>query len=132
MKNEKPICKCILEVLSTGVSDLESDDFIKLCRRIVVDFLDVLILLKVKNGSLGGCDIISYVHERFNILISSGTVYSCLYHLERDDLIKGKTVRRKRTYTLTQKGKEKAETTLNIKDKISALVTDLFSPAPTP
>jgi len=126
MKSVKVIWKALLEVSSTGVCDLESKAFIKLHRRIGADFLDVLILLKLRNGSSSGYDIISYIHKRFNILISSGTVYSCLYHLERDTLIKGKTVQRKRIYTLTQKGKEKTKTLSNMKTKILALVADLF------
>lgn len=98
----------------------------KLHRRIVVDFLDVLILLKLRNSSFSGYDIISYIHKRFNILISSGTVYSCLYRLERDGLIEGKTGQRKRVYTLTQKGKETIKTMLNMRDKILGLVVNLF------
>ncbi|MDI6905200.1 MAG: PadR family transcriptional regulator [Candidatus Bathyarchaeia archaeon] len=105
---------------------MESETLMKLYRRIVVDFLDVLILLKLRNVSLSGYDIISYVHKRFNMLISSGTVYSCLYRLERDELIKGERGQRKRVYTLTQKGKKTIETLLNMKNKILGLIVDLF------
>lgn len=126
MKSEKAIWKSLLEVSSTGVSDLESEIFMKLYRRIVADFLDVLILLKLRNSLLGGYDVISYVHKRFNILVSSGTVYSCLYHLERDGLIEGRKTSRKKVYTLTQKGEKTVKTLLNAKAKILRLVVVIF------
>jgi len=126
MKSKKAIWKKLLEILSRGLSDLESEILVKLHRRMVVGFLDVLILLKLRNNSLSGYDMISYIHKRFNIPISSGTVYSCLYHLERDELIKGELTRRKRVYALTEKGKETVKTMLNMKDKILGLVVNLF------
>ena len=110
MKSEKTIWNELLEVVSRGVFDLESEILMKMNRRVVTIFLDVLILLKLRNASLSGYDIISYVHKRFDMLISSGTVYSCLYHLERDGLIKGELVQRKRVYMLTEKGRETAKT----------------------
>ncbi|MFZ0966597.1 MAG: PadR family transcriptional regulator, partial [Candidatus Bathyarchaeia archaeon] len=82
-------------------------------------------LLKLRNGSFSGYDIISYIHKRFDMLISSGTVYSCLYHLERDGLIKGELVQRKRVYTLTEKGSETAKTLLTMRDKILGLVLNI-------
>ena len=54
---------------------MESEILMEMHRRVVTNFLDVLILLKLRNASLSGYDIISYVHKRFDMLISSGTVY---------------------------------------------------------
>jgi len=104
---------------------MESEILMKMNRRVVTNFLDVLILLKLRNGSFSGYDIISYIHKRFDMLISSGTVYSCLYHLERDGLIKGELVQRKRVYTLTEKGSETAKTLLSMRDKILGLVLNI-------
>ena len=59
------------------------------------------------------------------MLISSGTVYSCLYHLERDGLIKGELVQRKRVYMLTENGRETVKTILGMKDKILGLVLNI-------
>jgi DNA-binding PadR family transcriptional regulator len=125
MKSEKTIWNELLEVVSRGVFDLESEILMKMNRRVVTIFLDVLILLKLRNASLSGYDIISYVHKRFDMLISSGTVYSCLYHLERDGLIKGELVQRKRVYMLTEKGRETAKTLLSMRDKILGLVLNI-------
>jgi len=104
---------------------MESEILMKMNRRIVTNFLDVSILLKLRNGSFSGYDIISYIHKRFDMLISSGTVYSCLYHLERDGLIKGELVQRKRVYTLAEKGRETVKTILGMKDKILGLVLNI-------
>ena len=104
---------------------MESEILMKLSRRVVTNFLDVAILLKLRNGSFNGYDIISYIHKRFDMLISSGTVYSCLYHLERDGLIKGELVQRKRVYTLAEKGRETVKTILGMRDKILGLVLNI-------
>ena len=104
---------------------MESEILMKMHRRVVTNFLDVLILLKLRNAPLSGYDIISYIHKRFDMLISSGTVYSCLYHLERDGLIKGELVQRKRVYMLTEKGSETAKTLLSMRDKILGLVLNI-------
>jgi DNA-binding PadR family transcriptional regulator len=104
---------------------MESEILMKMNRRVVTNFLDVLILLKLRNGSFSGYDTISYIHKRFDMPISSGTVYSCLYHLERDGLIKGELVQRKRVYTLTEKGRETVKTILGMKDKILGLVLNI-------
>jgi DNA-binding PadR family transcriptional regulator len=104
---------------------LESEILMKMNKRVVTIFLDVLILLKLRNAPLSGYDIISYIHKRFDMLISSGTVYLCLYHLERDGLIKGELVQRKRVYTLAEKGSETAKTLLSMRDKILGLVLNI-------
>jgi DNA-binding PadR family transcriptional regulator len=74
--------------------------------RLLKEFMDVLIMGKMTNDGLSGYDIISYIHKKFDYLVSSGTVYSILYSMERDGLITGKRVDRKRIYKLTRKGEE--------------------------
>lgn len=95
-------------------------------RRIVKDFLDMLILMELRKRSMSGYDVINFVHNKFAILMSSGTVYSLLYHLERNGLIKGEWNQRKRVYTLTKRGKETVRTFLNAKDKVLGLFLNLF------
>jgi DNA-binding PadR family transcriptional regulator len=109
------------------VLDLESEILIKMNRRVITNFLDVLILLKLRNAPLSGYDILSYIHKRFNTLISTGTVYSCLYHLERDGLIKGDYVQRKKMYVLSKRGSETAKTLSSMRDKISGLVLNIVT-----
>jgi DNA-binding PadR family transcriptional regulator len=73
--------------------------------RIVKEFLDLIVLIALKNqSSLTGYDIMMHVNRRFGTLISSGTIYSVLYSLERKNMIKGTSDGRKTSYLLTQEG----------------------------
>ncbi len=65
--------------------------------------MDILILTKLQDTSLSGYDIIGYIHRKYGVLISPGTIYSLLYTLERRGLIEGQTYNRKRMYSLTKK-----------------------------
>jgi len=71
-------------------------------------------------------EVISYIHNKFNPLVSSGTVYSLLYSLERNSLVEGAWVERRRTYKLAEKGEKTIETILNANDKINGLLTSLL------
>ena len=62
-----------------------------------------------KEGSLSGYDVICLIHKKFGVLMSSGTVYSLLYSLEREGLIKGVWNHRKRVYELSEKGEQNIE-----------------------
>ncbi len=68
--------------------------------------MDILVLTEMKKGSLSGYDVIGLIHQRFGVLMSSGTIYSLLYSLERDGLIQGVWNQRKRVYALTEKGEQ--------------------------
>ena len=76
----------------------------KLRKRAIKSFMDIIILTELKNGSMSGYDVISQIHKKYGILVSSGTVYSLLYSLEREGLTEGIWNQRKRVYKLTQKG----------------------------
>jgi len=108
------------------VSDLESKILDQMHRRMVLNFLDMVILMELRKRSLSGYDVIDFVHNKFHMLISTGTVYSNLYVLERNELIRGKLDQRRRVYTLTEQGKETVTAFLNSKDKILGLVLKLF------
>jgi DNA-binding PadR family transcriptional regulator len=89
--------------------------------------MDVIILSELKDGEMSGYDAISYIHKRFGVLMSSGTVYSVLYSMERDGLIKSIQKSRKKAYVLAEKGKQRledikrsnGETYLTIKNALS-------------
>ena len=74
--------------------------------RVIRNFMDLFILDTLKNREMSGYDFISLIHRKFDVLVSSGTVYTLLYSMERKGLIKGQNFDRKRVYTLTEKGKE--------------------------
>lgn len=60
-------------------------------------------MAELQNGPKSGYDIITYIHNKHGFLVSSGTVYSLLYALERNNLIEGIWIDRKRVYKLTPK-----------------------------
>ncbi len=76
----------------------------KLRRRIIKNFIDILILTELKKQPLSGYDVMGLIHKKFDVLVSSGTVYSLLYSLEREGLIRGNINQRTRIYELTEKG----------------------------
>jgi len=83
------------------------------------DFLDTIILAELKNRSaLSGYDVIDFIHRKFGILISSGTVYALLYSMERNGLIKGVLHQRSRIYTLTDKGRDTINAISKSKEEI--------------
>ena len=98
----------------------------KMQERILKDFLDILVLSKLRKEPKSGYDVITFIQKRFNILPSSGTVYSTLYLLERDGLIKGDLTQGKRVYTLTDKGEKTIHTILASREKIQLLFTALL------
>jgi DNA-binding PadR family transcriptional regulator len=57
--------------------------------RIIKSFMDIVILAELRNGAPRGYDVISFIHNRFHLLVSSRTVYSLPYSLERSGLIEG-------------------------------------------
>lgn len=87
----------------------------------------MLILSELQEKSLSGYDIIGVVHKRFNVLVSSGTVYSLLYTLERDGLVTADLESRKRVYSLTDEGKQTLETVGRANGEINDLVHTLIS-----
>ena len=96
-------------------------------RRAIKTFIDMLILGELQDKSLSGYDIIGLVHKRFNVLVSSGTVYSLLYSLERKGLVTADMENRKRIYTLTDKGEQTLETVGRENGEIHGLVQNLIS-----
>ncbi len=99
----------------------------KLQRRTIQNFMDILILTEIKKGSLSGYDAMALIHERFGILMSSGTVYSLLYSLERDGLIKGVNNHRKRVYELTENGKQNINVITNVNEEVKQFLRNLAS-----
>ncbi|MEM3703576.1 MAG: PadR family transcriptional regulator, partial [Candidatus Bathyarchaeia archaeon] len=98
----------------------------KMHERIIKNFMDIIILAELRNGPMSGYDVISFIHSKFHLLVSSGTVYSLLYSLERNGLIEGKWSERKRVYKLTENGTKTIETILSANDKIKSFITSLL------
>ena len=90
----------------------------KLRKRVIQNFMDILVLTEMKRGSLSGYDVIALLHQKFGLLLSSGTIYSLLYSLEREGLIKGVWNQRKRIYQLTEKGEQNMKVITKANDEI--------------
>ena len=111
---------------------MESKTLRKIHERIIKNFMDIIVMTELRNGPLSGYDFISYIHNKFNLLVSSGTVYSLLYSLERNGLIEGVWEERKRVYKLTQKGEKTIDTLLGASDKIKGFMTNILKTPTTP
>ena len=98
----------------------------KMHERVIKTFMDTIILAELQNGSISGYDVISFIHNKFGFLASSGTVYSLLYSLERNDLVEGTWSERKRVYKLTEKGAKTISTIINSHDKIKGFMSTIL------
>lgn len=95
-------------------------------KKFIRRFLDLLTLVELRKGyPKSGYDMIALIHRKFDVLLSSGTVYSTLYRLERNGLISGKWIKKRRTYMLTENGKRAIEDIMNDYEKIKEIVADL-------
>ena len=94
--------------------------------RIVKNLMDLLIMTELRSNPMSGYDVISFIHKKFRLLISSGTVYSLLYSLERDGFIEGQLNNRKRVYVLTEKGEETIQAIQESSQQIQTFMANLF------
>lgn len=101
---------------------------VEIKRRVLTSFLDLLILRILSSGKqgIGGYDVVRYMQLHYNVLPSSGTVYSCLYTLERRGLIKGRQNGRKRVYILTPRGERMLRAMDSVKNELNRLMSKLF------
>ena len=104
-----------------GSSDLME----KLQRRVIHEFMDIYILAEMKKGSLSGYDAMGLIHKRFGILVSSGTIYSLLYSLERDGWIRGVWNHRKRVYELAEKGERDAKVIAKVNEEVQIFLRNI-------
>lgn len=111
-------------MLTAGTSETKIVKAIN--QRVIKNFLDIIIMAKLRNGVLSGYDVISFVHSKYHFLLSSGNIYSLLYSLERKDLIEGAWTERRRVYKLTEKGTKTIETILHTNNGVKVLVNTLL------
>jgi DNA-binding PadR family transcriptional regulator len=116
--------------LSKKVEDsvLENNVLVEMRERVVRAFLDLIVLMKLSEGceALSGYDVVKLVGEEFDVMLSAGSVYAALYSMEREGLIQGMLERKKRVYTLTDKGKAKVEAVSEEKIEILHLLGSIF------
>jgi DNA-binding PadR family transcriptional regulator len=98
----------------------------KMHERVIKSFMDTIIMTELQNGPISGYDAITFIHNKFGFLASSGTIYSLLYSLERNGLVEGAWIERKRVYKLTEKGSKTIRTILNSQDKIKGFMSTIL------
>jgi DNA-binding PadR family transcriptional regulator len=104
---------------------LESETEYSLTKKTVRNFLDIIILIYLRENTLTtGYEMIKHLHEKFDLLLSPGTVYLTIYSLERQNLIEGNISSGKRLYKLTEKGEREVQM---IKDRTYTVLSSIFS-----
>ena len=95
--------------------------------RFVKRFMDLIVLAELNEGrSISGHDCIDLIRNKFHVSVSPGKVYSLLRTMERDGLIEGRHIKRRRVYTITDKGKETMETILKANSRFQSFIRSIF------
>ena len=106
---------------------LEGDIKKQTYKKVIKSFMDINMLSKLSEKRMSGFDFINFYFEKFGVLMSSGTVYSTLYAMERKGLIEGFKNSNKRIYQLTDKGEELNKTAKNVFGEIQNFITAFLS-----
>jgi DNA-binding PadR family transcriptional regulator len=122
----KAVSSMVLLSVSLNGEKMEAKILKKIQERIIKSFMDTIIMAELRNCPVSGYDIISYIYNKFGLLVSSGTVYSLLYSLERNGLIEGSWVERKRVYKLTERGAKTTQVILDSTDRIKSFMTTVL------
>ena len=96
--------------------------------RLIKDFIDIFILAKLSDGkAMSGYDFVRFFHKKFDVMFSSGTVYSQLYALERQGLLQRNRVSRKTAYSISKKTQKVIHVVTTLNSKIMELLESLSS-----
>ncbi len=93
----------------------EEDENIKseFIKKLVSNFLDIIMIAHFQQKAFSGYDVIQFIHRRFGILLSSGTVYYTLYAMEREKLLESYSAFNKRVFKATEKGLHRTQLLMN-------------------
>jgi len=105
---------------------LDSKFLLKFKTRIIKEFIDIIILGRLRIAPSSGYDIIRYIYQKNKVLISSGTIYTTLYSLEREGLIEGRSKGRKRIYRITSKGLDYIEALFHNSEKVLSFLWEVL------
>jgi DNA-binding PadR family transcriptional regulator len=78
-------------------------------RQLLRRFIDVLIVAALKEREMTGYDIMLLLNSKHDLMISSGTIYSTLYSMEREGFVKGYSDGKRRVFQLTKQGMQRGE-----------------------
>jgi DNA-binding PadR family transcriptional regulator len=85
-------------------------------KQIISTTLDVLIIANFKEESFSVYDVTEYIKKQFNVVLSSGTLYSTVYTMERQGLLQAFYGNRKRLFKATPKGLHRTNLILQSKE----------------
>ncbi|NIV43934.1 hypothetical protein GWN49_03475 [Candidatus Bathyarchaeota archaeon] len=94
---------------------METELLRQMNERIVKNFLDILILIELRRGSLSDSE-----------LADPRLVESNLSFLTKEGFITNRSVENQKLYALTDQGKEKVKIVLDSKNKLLGLFLNLF------
>jgi DNA-binding PadR family transcriptional regulator len=101
----------------------------ELRKRTVLQNMDIIVLMELQKYSLSGYDVMAFIHKKFGVGISSGTVYATLYAMERDNLIEGFWDARKRSYRISQKEQKNVEILLRAYEPLQTFLRQATMPS---
>ncbi len=93
-------------------------------KRVVRNFMDVLILLEMQKDPMTGYGVMVYLQKKFGTSFSSGTVYGVLYAMERKELIEGFWDGQKRLFKPSGKGLNEAAVLLKAHKPLQDLLRE--------
>jgi DNA-binding PadR family transcriptional regulator len=88
-------------------------------------FLDVAILARLEANSVNGYGLTVFFMKKFGVIMSTSTVYSTLYTMERNGLVKCRRSWNGRVYELTEKGKEALKDSRNRLELVPSFIRTL-------
>lgn len=74
--------------------------------RFTKTFLDLFVLSILKKKAASGNEITKIIYDKSGVLLSSGTLYPCLYLLSKKQLAKRREDGKEKLYELTGNGKK--------------------------
>ena len=89
--------------------------------RLVKNELETIFLALISSNPMTGNDLKKVVHEKFNTLLSSGTIYPLLHKLEKQGLLKCHCGVKSKHYEIMNK--EETKNTLNEVIKINSFLS---------
>ncbi|MCL5876771.1 MAG: PadR family transcriptional regulator [Candidatus Bathyarchaeota archaeon] len=121
--------KCQSELMNPQ-NHPESDDSLTVQEikvRIVKEFLDLIILIELRNDEgLSGYDLVVTLNQKFALALSPGTVYAALYAMERKGFVKSEKVAKKTSFSLAPKGQKRIEKFKESREDLTAFMECIF------
>jgi len=84
------------------------------------------ILARLEDKQTNGYGLTTFFMKKFGVIMSTSTVYSTLYAMERNGLIKCRRSWRGRIYELTDKGKKILKDSRNKLEEVQSFIKTLI------